>query len=356
MRPIGFRVSGISNWISLRPKSFHTNILSTRVATLEKPPILLPPDWFIRARLKLRHLQLLAALDEQRNLARAAATLSVTQPAASKLLAEIETMLGTVLFERLPRGMEPNLYGEVLVRRARSVLIELEAAAKELGAMRAGAAGQVTIGAVTGPASGPVVRAVERMRRNRPGMAITVQVETSGPLVAKLLEGRLDFAVARIPPGVDATSLDYRELADEEISLFVREDHSLLRQGPVSLSMLASLPWVLQPPGTLLRRRVDGLFRAAGLSPPTEVLNTESVMLSLSVVARGATVTALSRSMVEIFAGPGGMFRKLPELAETGRISIDTYGLIRLSERPLSPAAEVLYRAIEAEQQAGEPP
>ncbi len=315
-----------------------------------EPPTLLPPDWFIRARLKLRHLQLLAALDEQRNLARAAVMLSITQPAASKLLAEIETMLGTVLFERLPRGMEPNLYGEVLVRRARSVLIELEAAAKELGAMRAGAAGQVTIGAVTGPASGPVLRAVEHIRRTRPGMSITVQVETSGPLVAKLLEGRLDFAIARIPPGVDATSLDYRELADEEISLFVREGHALLRQEPLTLAALAVMPWVLQSPGTLLRRRVDGLFRAAGLSPPTEVLNTDSVMLSLSIIARGKAVTALSRSMVEIFAGAGGLFRMLPPLDETGRIAIDSYGLIRLSERPLSPAAEALYQAIETEQ------
>ena len=310
----------------------------------------LAPDWFIRTRLKLRHLQLLAALDEQRNLARAAAALSVTQPAASKLLAEIESMLGTILFERLPRGMQPNLYGEVLIRRARSVLIELEAAAKELSAMRAGNAGQVTIGAVTGPASGPVVRAVEHMRRSRPGMSITVQVETSGPLVARLLEGRLDFAVARIPSGIDASGLDYRELADEEISLFVRDGHALLAEPRLTLAMLAGAPWVLQPPGTLLRRRIDGLFRAAGLSPPAEVLNTDSVMMSLSIVARGVAVTALSRSMVETFAGPGGLFRRLPELPETGRIAIDTYGLIRLSERPLSPAAEALYRAVEAEQ------
>ena len=319
----------------------------------DTPPPLLPPDWFIRARLKLRHLQLLACLDEQRNLARAAAALSITQPAASKLLAEIENMLDTTLFERLPRGMEPNLYGEVLIRRARSVLIELEAAAKELSAMRAGAAGQVAIGAVTGPASGPVVRAVEHMRRTRPGMSITVQVETSGPLVAKLLEGRLDFAVARIPPGIDGTALDYRELADEEISLFVRDGHALLGEGALTLARLVAVPWVLQPPGTLLRRRIDSLFRAAGLLPPTEVLNTDSVMMSLSIVASGAAVTALSRSMVETFAGPGGLFRRLPELSETGRIAIDTYGLIRLSDRPLSPAAEALYRAVEAEQRAG---
>ncbi len=314
-----------------------------------KSSTLLPPDWFIRSRLKLRHLQLLSVLDEQRNLARAAAVLSITQPAASKLLAEIETMLGAVLFERLPRGMEPNLYGGMLIRRARSVLIELEAAAKELDAMRAGAVGQVTIGAVSGPASGPVVRAVEFMRRTRPGMAITVLVESSGPLVAKLLEGRLDFAVARIPSGVDSASLDYSELADEEISLFVREDHRLLQE-PVVLAALARMPWVLQPPGTLLRRRIDGLFRTAGLAPPTEVLNTESVMLSLSIVARGAAITALSRSMVQILAGPEGLFRRLPELPETGRIAIDTYGLIRLRQRPLSPAAEALYRAVEAEQ------
>ena len=315
-----------------------------------RAPSLLSPDWFIRARLKLRHLQLLAALDEQRNLARAATSLSITQPAASKLLADIEAMLGTPLFERLPRGMEPNLYGEVLIRRARSVLIELEAAAKEIGAMRAGAAGQVTMGAVTGPASGPVVRAVERMRQTRPGMSITVQVETSGPLVARLLEGRLDFAVARIPPGIDATGLDYRELADEEISLFVRDGHPLLRQASLDLAMLTRVPWVLQPPGTLLRRRIDGLFRAVGLSPPAEVLNTDSAMMSLSIVARGAAVTALSRSMVETFTAPAGLFRRLPELPETGRIAIDTYGMIRLSERPLSPAAAALYQAVEAEQ------
>ena len=275
--------------------------------------------------------------------------LSITQPAASKLLADIETMLATTLFERLPRGMEPNLYGEVLIRRARSVLVELEAAAKELDAMRAGAAGQVSIGAVTGPASGPVVRAVEHMRRTRPGMTITVQVESSGPLVARLLEGRLDFAVARIPLGIDAALLDYRELADEEISLYVREGHDLLQEPALGLAALARVPWVLQPQGTLLRRRIDSLFRAAALLPPTEVLNTESVMLSLAIVARGAAVTALSRSMVEAFAGPGGLFRKLPDLPETGRIAIDTYGLIRLCERPLSPAAQALYQAVESE-------
>ena len=309
----------------------------------------LPMDWFIRARLKLRHLQLLAALDDHRNLARAAAALAMTQPAASKLIAEIESMVSTPLFERLPRGMEPNLFGEILIRRARSVLIELEGAARELAATRAGAAGQVSVGAVSGPASGPVVRAIERVRRTRPGMSISVQVETSGPLVARLLEGRLDFAVARIPPGIDASALEYREMADEEIGLFVRASHPMLSRPPPDLAALALQPWVLQPPGTLLRRRIEGLFRAAHLAPPREVVNTEGVMMSLSLIDRIDAVTALSRAAAEVFTRPGGRFRMLPTIPGAGRIAIDTFGLIRLAERPLSPAAEALYEAVEAE-------
>ncbi len=310
---------------------------------------MLPADWYIRARLKLRHLQLLSALDDHRNLARAALSLRVTQPAASKLLAEIEGMVATSLFERLPRGMEPNLFGEILIRRARSVLIELEGAAKELAATRAGAAGQVSIGAVSGPAAGPVVRAIERVRQTRPGMSISVQVETSGPLVARLLEGRLDFAVARIPPGIDASALDYREMADEEIGLFVRASHPILQGPPPDLAALAGQAWVLQPPGTLLRRRIEGLFRAAHLAPPREVISTEGVMMSLSLIDRIDAVTALSRAAAGVLTRPGGRFRLLGHIPGTGRIAIDTYGLVRLAERPLSPAAAALYQAVEDE-------
>ena len=180
-------------------------------------------------------------------------------------------------------------------------------------------------------------------------MSISVQVDTSGPLVARVLEGRLDFAVARIPPGIDAGALDYRELEDEEIGLFVRATHPILLGPPPDLAALALQPWVLQPPGTLLRRRIDGLFRAAHLAPPREVVSTEGVMMSLSLIDRIDAVTALSRAAAGVLTQPDGRFRMLPDIPGTGRIAIDTYGLIRLAGRPLSPAAAALYRAVEDE-------
>ena len=63
---------------------------------------------------------------------------NLTQPAASKLLAELEHALGVTLFERLPRGVQPTRYGEVLIRRAGAALAELSAAHQEVASWPTG--------------------------------------------------------------------------------------------------------------------------------------------------------------------------------------------------------------------------
>ena len=80
------------------------------------------PNWSMRTRLKTRQLLLLIALDQQRNIHRAAESLSMTQPAASKQLRDLEDMLDVRLFERLPRGMLPTIFGEAMIRHARMAL------------------------------------------------------------------------------------------------------------------------------------------------------------------------------------------------------------------------------------------
>jgi len=57
------------------------------------------PDWYLRSRLKMRQVLLLVALEEQRNMHRAAASLRMTQPAATRLLgrAEVQRIRGAGL-------------------------------------------------------------------------------------------------------------------------------------------------------------------------------------------------------------------------------------------------------------------
>src|SRR5688572_3284840 len=101
-----------------------------------------------RFHLKTRQLAFLVHLDEERCLARAADASGLTQPAASKLLRQVEVTLGVQLFERHPRGMSPTSYGEILVRHARTALSQLGLARKEIAALKSGLSGKAAIGMV----------------------------------------------------------------------------------------------------------------------------------------------------------------------------------------------------------------
>ncbi len=76
--------------------------------------------------LNLKHLRLIAAIAEHQQLSIAAQALAVTQPAASRTLAEAEARVGVPLFERHAKGMLPTDAGEGLARRARNILDEFE--------------------------------------------------------------------------------------------------------------------------------------------------------------------------------------------------------------------------------------
>jgi DNA-binding transcriptional LysR family regulator len=92
-------------------------------------------DHYMRVNLKPKHLQLVVALDDFRNIGQVAANANVTQPAVSKALAELERGLGVRLFERTARGVRPTIYGECLVRHARSVIANLTQTRDELRAL-----------------------------------------------------------------------------------------------------------------------------------------------------------------------------------------------------------------------------
>jgi DNA-binding transcriptional LysR family regulator len=89
-------------------------------------------DRFIRAHVKTRQLVLLVEMGRHRTILHAAKAANLTQPAASKQLAELEYALGVQLFVRKPRGVEPTRYGEVLIRRAEAALAQLDAAHREV--------------------------------------------------------------------------------------------------------------------------------------------------------------------------------------------------------------------------------
>ncbi|GHB07747.1 LysR substrate-binding domain-containing protein [Salinicola rhizosphaerae] len=299
---------------------------------------LLSPDWFLRARLKFRHLQLFVALDDCRNLHRAAERLGMSQPAASKLLGDIERLLGVPLFERHSRGVTPNWYGESLIRHAHSMLDALNQASEEINALNEGNAGTVSIGTVQAPAVTLIASAVEQVHRESPNLKVNIDVDVSGKLVPRLRNGELDFAIARIPLGTPASDFVFEEIGEEKLCFVCRAGHPLARSRAAALEEMRHYPWVLQPPGTLMRQRVEHLFLHHRIAMPARVINTPDIYMSLAMIDKSEAVTVTTREVADLLCAQPRFYR----LPTADALSVQPYGLISLRERRLSPGAAKL--------------
>jgi DNA-binding transcriptional LysR family regulator len=310
--------------------------------TAKEPQPRREAPFLLRTRLKLRHLLLLVALDEDCKLSTAAARLNLSQPAASKMLGEIETLVGVPLFNRLARGVEPTEYGEVLVRRSRTILTELDLADAEIAALRDGEGGIVSIGTVTAPAVDILVDALQDLRRHAAQIRVAVEVDTSQALMQRLHASALDFIIARIPADLPASHFDYIEIAEEDCRILVRTGHPLLKHPVLGPADLAGQEWALQPLGSPLRHAVEQLLRRHGVPAPRNVVTTGSVLMSLALAARTDTLVPVSMPVAELFTNPE-QFAILP-LAE--KLVVSAYGLIKLRDRALSPAARLCFEAL----------
>lgn len=301
-------------------------------------------SWFNASRLKTRHLLLLLHLYEQRSVLRAAEAANMTQPAASKLLSEMEGILGVPLFERHARGVEPTWYGQVLIRRARAALSEIGRAHDEIAAMRSGRMGQAAIGTVVNPGTTLVPQAIAAVKRDFPDILIRVEMDYSRPLVAKLLDGQLDIVIGRILGPEGAGDLEFEPLADEPHSVIVRAGHPLTQRSGLTHADLVEYGWIMPPAASVLRTRLDSMFMEHGLTPPQNIIETASLPVIIHLLRHSDLLTALPAESVAPYLQTAQM-QVLP--IELG-VRMEFFGIIRRRDQQLSPGAERVLEALRA--------
>ncbi|HWP19087.1 MAG TPA: LysR substrate-binding domain-containing protein [Burkholderiaceae bacterium] len=298
--------------------------------------------WFIRARLKTRQLLLLLALEEEGNIHRAAQVLNMTQPAASKLLKDLEDTLGVELFQRLPRGMRPTWYGEAMIRHARVALASLSQAHDEIEALKAGRYGQVSVGAITAPAMALLPPAVAQVKQEHPNLRVSVQIETSDVLMERLAQGKLDIVIGRLFERHDKTDLRYEPLAEEPVSAIVRPGHPLLALPAPTLRDVVHAGWIVPPAGSVLRHRFELMFQEEGLEAPANLIETSALLFMTKMLQQSDLIAVVAADVARYYADHG-MVTVLPLKLPC---KMDAFGLILRTDRLLSPAAKVLLRAL----------
>lgn len=300
------------------------------------------PPWFLRARIKTRQLMLLIAIGDEGNIHRAAELLKVSQPAASKLLKDLEDALGVALFERLPRGMRPTWYGEALIRHARMALSNLAQAGSELEALKTGRFGEVTVGAITGPALSLLPQAVAIVAREQPDLRVQLVVESSDVLLERLVQNKLDIMIGRLFETHDKTNLSYERLADEPVCAVVRPGHPMLAHPTLTLKEFREAPWIVPAMGSVLRHRFELMFQEAGLGAPPHLIETSSILFITKMLQESDFVAVVPTEVARYYASYG-MIAILPlQLSCT----MDAFGIILRKDWLLSPAAKVVLRAL----------
>ncbi|KVD20429.1 LysR family transcriptional regulator [Burkholderia ubonensis] len=300
--------------------------------------------WEPRTRLKTRQLLLVVALADEGGIHRAAAALNMTQPAASKLLRELEETIGAVLFERLPRGMRPTLYGDALIRHARAALGSLDQAREELAALKAGRLGHVAVGAITSPGLRVVPPAVAAVKGTHAGIHVSVEIDTSNVLLERLAQDKLDVVLGRLSAEHDKLHLRYEPLTGEPVAAVVRPGHPLLARAPLALGGVQRAAWVVPPAGSVLRHRFELMFQRASLAPPANVVETAALLFITRVLEQSDMIAVLADEVARYYAAHG-IVAMLPLEMDC---RMDDFGLITRTDRLYSPAATVMVDALRA--------
>jgi len=294
--------------------------------------------WYLRARLKTRQLLLLIAIDEEGNLHRAAEVLHMSQPAASKLLKDLEDLMGVALFERLPRGMRPTWYGESMIRHARIALSSLGEAGAEIEALKSGHAGTVAIGTIAGPAMSIVPALVARITREHPGLRLSLTLESSDVLLEGLAQNRLDLMIGRLFERHDKRHLHYQPLVEEQVCAIARPDHPILALVAPTLADLAGQAWIVPSEGSVLRHRFELMFHTAGLDIPRQLISTTALVLVPKILQQNDYLAVVPVDVARHYA-EHDMVRILPiELS----CHMDAFGLITRTDWLLSPGAHIV--------------
>ncbi|WP_420547949.1 LysR substrate-binding domain-containing protein [Curvivirga sp.] len=232
----------------------------------------------VATRLKLKQLRLLVAVAENASILHAAESLNISQPAATKLLKDLEDDFGVQLFERSNRGAIPTKFGDALVRHGKLILSQISQAAQELDDLAEGTGGRVVVGTLLAASAHLLPAAIERLRAERPNVTVAIREGTNDVLMPALMTGDLDLVVGRLPEYRYKKDVIQEPLFEEKVCLIGRKDHPLAQNKKIKLQDLLDWSWILPPPETTMRRQVEAEFLKAELPPPADAVESVSLL------------------------------------------------------------------------------
>ena len=216
----------------------------------------------------LRQLRYFDALVRHGHFGRAAEACSISQPALSMQIKEMEETLGGVLLERRARQIALTKFGEELLHRVRDILRSVDELGDFARASRDRLAGRLRVGMIPTIAPYLLPKVIENLARLHPELDIHVRETLTPKLIKEVAEGRLDTAIVALP--VSEPSLAEVALFQENFLLVRSSEHE---GAPVpSRETLREMKLLLLEEGHCFRDQALSFCNLQS-SPPREMLD-----------------------------------------------------------------------------------
>ena len=261
-------------------------------------------DWdaHIGRRVRLRDLRVFFLVVQLGSFAKAAVQLRVSQPAVSRVIADLERSLGVRLFDRTTRGVEPTLYGRALLSRGRAAFDELKQGIGEIEVLADPGAGEIRIGSHEVLMAGFIPAIIDRLTREFPRIAFhTVQANVLSLHLA-LRERRLDVIIARRPQSPPGDDLASEKLFDDRQYVVAGLQNRWARRRKIELCQLLEEAWIVPPPGGVIGSLIAEAFRSKGLALPKRSIVSDSVPLRNLLLATGRYLSLMPGSALHFAA------------------------------------------------------
>lgn len=289
--------------------------------------------------MKLHHLRHFDAIARHSSLHGAARTLGIAQSALSRSLSELERSLGVVLVVRSARGVTLTVAGERFLLRARSVQAEIRRGLDEAAQSAGVQMGTVTVGMSPSAQLLLIPNALQRFRREWPGVRLTIIEGLAETLEPQLLDGTLDFYAGACGLKPHHSGLQRTSLLDVERVVVCRPGHPAA--GATSLKELEHEDWIQIGYTEGGEQDLDVIFAATGTSEPKPVAVAPTMLTAMLLLHASDTLALMPRIWVDASLLAGAII----PLAIRETLARMPLCLLRKPSVPLTPAAQTLYES-----------
>ena len=304
----------------------------------------------IDRRLKLRELQVLSAVVECGSMVKAASQMGMSQPAVSAAVASLEAALGVRLLDRSPRGIEPTIYSNALLKRGRVAFDELRQGLRDIEFLLDPAVGEVRVGCPENMAAGFVPAVIDRLSQFHPRVVVhVVTAQTGTQEFRELRERNVDVMLGRLfRPTVD-DDIEVAVVGSDRFFVVAGAQSAWARRRKLSLAELIGEPWILNPLDNVVGSYFADVFHREGLALPSRQVVSFSLDVRMHLLATGRYLTILSRTVMQ-YNSERWSLRRLPIDLRTPDMPVAVF---TLKNRTISPVVKLFIEHVQMQAKRG---